>query len=119
MKMIKLLALLCFLILPLKAFAFDNCNLTLKKNEAYMLFIDERPTQMSVSMPKVLSTQLASDLYNVSYHIVIKTYSTGNAEILINTAKGNQYTVKVKVEADPIISSEVFEIDAPPESPLQ
>ena len=116
MTMKKLLTLTIALFFPLAAFAFQDCNLTLKKKEAYMLFIDERPVQMTVSNPKVMSVQLASDLFNVSHHIVIKTHSTGKADLLISTASGKNYTVKVSVETNPVISNEVFEVDVPPGS---
>ncbi len=109
------LGLIIFLF-PLTAFAFDDCNLTLKKNEAYMLFIDENPVRMNVTEPNVLSVQKSSDLFNIAHQIVIRTFSTGCSDILITTAKGKQYTVKVKVEQNPVISNEVFEIDLPPES---
>lgn len=110
----KFLLSLILLSFPLNAFAFDNCNLTLKKNEAYMLFIDEKPVEMVVSQPKVVNVMLSSDLYNVSHHIVIKTFSKGKTDIFITTVKGNKYTIKVDVEENPIISSEVFELDLPP-----
>lgn len=110
----KILLTLILFLVPLNAFAFDDTSLTLKKGEAYMLFIDERPVSMVVSEPKVLSVQTAADLYNVSQHLVIRTYSTGTSDIKIRTNKNNLYTVKVKVETDSIISNEVFEIDLPP-----
>lgn len=110
----KFLTALVLCLIPLNAFAFDDTNLTLKKGEAYMLFIDERPVNMVVSEPKVLSVQTAADLYNVSQHLVIRTYSTGESNIVITTNKKNVYTVKVKVENDSIVSNEVFEIDLPP-----
>ena len=112
----KFLTLILALFFPLAACAFQDCNLTLKKKEAYMLFIDERPVRMTVSDPKVMSVQLASDLFNVSHHIVIKTYSTGQADLLISTSAGNKYKVKVNVEVNPVISNEVFEVDVPPGS---
>ena len=110
----KFLTLTLALFFPLAASAFQDCNLTLKKKEAYMLFIDERPIQMTVSNPNVMSVQLASDLFNVSHHIVIKTYSTGQSDLLISTDEGKKYTVKVNVETNPVISNEVFEVDVPP-----
>lgn len=112
----KLLTLTLALLFPLAAFAFQDCELMLKKKEAYMLFIDEKPTQMFVTEPKVMSVQLASDLFNVSHHIVIKTHSTGKADLLITTAEGKKYTVNVTVEANPVVSNEVFEVDIPPGS---
>ncbi|HIU87096.1 TPA: hypothetical protein IAD52_09010 [Candidatus Spyradomonas excrementavium] len=112
----KLLILTLALFFPLAASAFQDCNLTLKKKEAYMLFIDERPAKMVVTEPNVMSVQLASDLFNVSHHIVIKTFSTGKSDLLITTAEGKKYTVNVNVEANPVVSNEVFEVDVPPGS---
>lgn len=118
MKNLHYLALIFSLIAfsPLTALAFDDCKLTLKKNESYMLFLDEKPVRMYVTQPKVISVQKSSDLFNIAHQIVIRTYSTGNSNIVITTDKNKQYTVNVKVEQNPVISNEVFEIDAPPES---
>lgn len=112
----KLLLIFTILLCTLPAIAFDDCNLTLKKNESYMLFVDENPIKMSVSEPNVLSVQKSSDLFNVSHQIVIRTFSTGSSNIFVTTNKNKQYTIKVKVEQNPVISNEVFEIDLPPES---
>jgi len=96
------------------AHAFEDCDLVLKQNETYMMTIDEKPTQIVVSEPNVLSVDSTSDLYNQSFYLIMKVNSIGSSNILLTTANGNKYNIRVKSELNPIVSGAVLMLDAPP-----
>jgi uncharacterized protein YxeA len=111
----KILPILILILSSLSASAFEDYNLVLKKNDSYMMFIDDRPVKIQVSDPNIIKVQYTSDLYNRNFQILLKTYSKGKTDVLVSTAAGNQYTMKIKVEENPVISNEVIVIDMPPE----
>ena len=117
MKKLFLSVLLIFF--PLNAMAIQDGDLVLKKNDTYIIFTDERPTQIFVTNPRILEAQHTSDLLNENFQIILKTYSTGASDLLMTTVNGRKYTLKIIVGNDFVQNSDqnidIWPIDIPPE----
>lgn len=113
-KLILLTIILILSQLFLFAYAEENDVLNLHSNNSYILELNTRPFDVQITNPRIIKTEITTDLYTNNSQLILTTIQEGISYVSYKTNNIIR-TIKILVDNQAPITQTVIEIDKPME----